>query len=143
MQIERLDRVAAEDLAELNELLAQLSTSAAGLSAEALATLLTDERLDLVVARDEGRIIGMLTLVTFSIPSGIRSWVEDVVVADAARGRGVGRALLDDALQRAANRGAKTVDLTSRPSREAANRLYESAGFLRRETNVYRYSLED
>ena len=35
--------------------------------------------------------------------------------------------------------GAKTIDLTSRPSREAANRLYQRLGFEMRETNVYRY----
>ena len=72
----------------------------------------------------------------------MRAWIEDVVVDEAARGRGVGEALNRKALELAKESGARTVDLTSRPSREAANRLYKRLGFKPRETNVYRYSLE-
>jgi ribosomal protein S18 acetylase RimI-like enzyme len=72
----------------------------------------------------------------------VRAWIEDVVVDESARGRGVGEALNREALDRARGLGAKTVDLTSRPSREAANRLYQRLGFEPRETNIYRYSLE-
>ena len=81
----------------------------------------------------------MLTLVVFRIPTGVRAWIEDVVVDAAVRGRGVGEALSQAALTRAAAAGARTVDLTSRPSREAANRLYRRLGFVPRETNLYRY----
>ena len=81
-------------------------------------------------------------LVVFRIPTGVRAWIEDVVVDDAARGHGVGEALNQFALGLARDKGAKTVDLTSRPSREAANRLYQRIGFQPRETNVYRFSLE-
>lgn len=88
-----------------------------------------------------GEILGTLTLVVFTIPTGIRAWIEDVVVDDAARGRGVGAALNEAALDLARELGAVTVDLTSRPSREAANRLYVRLGFERRESNVYRYKL--
>ena len=84
-------------------------------------------------------ILGMLTLATFTIPTGLRAWVEDVVVDDQARGRGAGQALVEAAVAHATSIGARTVDLTSRPSREAANRLYRRAGFELRETNVYRY----
>lgn len=90
--------------------------------------------------RDGGRIVGMLTLVVFRIPTGVRAWIEDLVVDAAARGRGVGEALSVAALARAAEAGARTVDLTSRPSREAANRLYRRLGFALRETNLYRYA---
>jgi len=89
---------------------------------------------------EDGDIQGMLTLVIFTIPTGTRAWIEDVVVDDAARGHGAGLQLVDAALELAHNLGVKTVDLTSRPSREAANRLYQRAGFEKRDTNVYRHS---
>ena len=83
----------------------------------------------------------MLTLAVFRIPTGIRAWIEDVVVDAEARGRGVGEALTREAVRVAGTHGARTVDLTSRPSREAANRLYQRLGFERRDTNVYRLSI--
>jgi len=89
----------------------------------------------------EGPIVGMLTLVTFRVPTGVRAWIEDVVVDNGSRGQGVGEALTQAALELASLRGALTVDLTSRPSREAANRLYSRMGFEPRETNVYRFRL--
>jgi ribosomal protein S18 acetylase RimI-like enzyme len=97
----------------------------------------------LLVARDRsagGRIVGSLTLAVFRIPTGVRAWIEDVVVDTVARGKGAGEALSRTALAIAAERGARSVELTSRPSREAANRLYRRVGFEPRETNVYRYS---
>ena len=96
----------------------------------------------LLVARDDnGAIVGSLTLVVFRIPTAVRAWIEDVVVDESARGQGIGEALNREALRIAADHGARTVDLTSRPSREAANRLYQRLGFKLRETNVYRYEL--
>jgi ribosomal protein S18 acetylase RimI-like enzyme len=95
----------------------------------------------LLVARDDlGTIVGSLTLVLFRAPTGPRAWIEDVVVDTTTRGQGIGAALVRDALDRAASAGARTVDLTSRPSREAANRLYLRLGFEQRETNVYRWN---
>ena len=94
-------------------------------------------------ARVDGRIVGSLTLVVFRIPTGVRAWIEDVVVDDAARGAGVGEALNRAAVDEAHRRGARTVDLTSRPSREAANRLYQRMGFVARDTTVYRWSGDD
>jgi ribosomal protein S18 acetylase RimI-like enzyme len=79
--------------------------------------------------------------VLFRIPTGVRAWIEDVVVDEAARGQGAGEALTREALRLAESSGARTVDLTSRPSRAAANRLYERVGFERRETHVYRVKL--
>lgn len=84
-------------------------------------------------------ILGMLTLVTFQIPTGKRAWIEDVVVDSGARGQGAGQALVEAALDQAKILGCVSVDLTSRPSREAANRLYVRCGFQTRETNIYRY----
>ena len=96
----------------------------------------------MLLARDPStgnRIIGTLTLVIFRIPSARRAWIEDVVVDEVARGRGVGEALTLAAVELAKQRGAKTVDLTSRRSRQAAHRLYEKAGFHLRDTSVYRF----
>ena len=91
--------------------------------------------------RVDGVIVGSLTLVMYRIPTGLKAWIEDVVVDEAARGSGVGEALNFAAIDEARRRGAKAVNLTSRPSREAANRLYQRIGFSARDTNVYRYDL--
>jgi ribosomal protein S18 acetylase RimI-like enzyme len=90
---------------------------------------------------DEFVIVGTLTLIIFSTPTGRRSWIEDVVVDESARGAGVGEQLTAAAIDEARQRGVRTIDLTSRPSREAANAMYLKMGFGRRETNVYRLSL--
>lgn len=109
---------------------------------ERLSAMLGDANTWLLVAHDPaGEIVGTLTLVVVHLLTGIRALIEDVVVDDRARGRGVGAALVASALEHASTVGARTVDLTSRPSREAANRLYERAGFVRRETNVWRHDL--
>jgi len=89
----------------------------------------------------QGEIIGALTLVVFRTPAGVHAWIEDVVVDEACRGRGIGEALTRAAMQRAAELGAQHIDLTSHPAREAANRLYLRLGFERRETNLYRFKL--
>jgi ribosomal protein S18 acetylase RimI-like enzyme len=124
-------------------LIPQLSRSSPAPSATALDQNVSHQACHLLIARVEGRIVGSLTLVVFPIPTGLRAWIEDVVVDDDARGHGVGAALNRRAIEIAADLGTKTVDLTSRPSREAANRLYQRLGFHARETNVYRYDLDD
>ena len=123
-------------------LVAQLSESTPPPGRWELEQIVGDSTTDLLIARDQSAIIGMLTLAVFRIPTGIRAWIEDVVVDSEARGRGVGEALTREALRIATERGARTVELTSRPSREAANRLYQRLGFVRRETNVYRYKVD-
>lgn len=90
---------------------------------------------------DDGRIVGVSTLAVFPIPTGQRAWVEDVIVDEAVNGQGIGRRLTEAMLDRARELGCITVDLTSRPSREAANALYKKVGFVERETNVYRFEL--
>jgi ribosomal protein S18 acetylase RimI-like enzyme len=139
--IERLREVTDEVVAAFGRLLPQLSSSAAPLDREALARLLSRETNTVLVARADGPIVGTLTLVMFPLPSGLRARIEDVVVDAAARGRGVGAALTDEAVRLARSAGARTVDLTSRPSRDAANRLYERLGFAVRDSRVYRMSL--
>jgi ribosomal protein S18 acetylase RimI-like enzyme len=130
--------------AAVQALVPQLSRSNPPPSAEQVAELVTSPTTDLFLALDDdGTVLGMATLATFRIPTGLRAWIEDVVVDDAARGRGVGSAITRAMIERARERGCVTVDLTSRPSREAANRLYQKLGFQPRETNVYRFDLRD
>jgi ribosomal protein S18 acetylase RimI-like enzyme len=122
-------------------LLPQLSQSSPPPDAAEVAVLIADPGSVVFVARLDGAIVGTLTLVLYRIPTGLKAWIEDVVVDDSARGHGVGAALNEAALSEAKRRGAKAVSLTSRSSREAANRLYQRIGFLKRDTNVYRYDL--
>jgi len=127
-------------------LIPQLSRSSPAPDADQLAEMIASPGTTVFVARDDGGIIvGTLTLVLYRIPTGLRAHIEDVVVdSDAVRGRGLrtGEALTQAALAKAAEAGATTVDLTSRPSREEANRLYQRLGFEQRDTNVYRVELE-
>ena len=134
-----------ELVAAFADLIPQLSSSNPPPTADEVAALVASQASVVLVARDgaNGPIVGSLTLALFRIPTGVRAWIEDVVVDSSMRGRGVGQALTTHALERARAGGARTVDLTSRPSREAANRLYQRMGFTERSTNVYRYSLED
>lgn len=132
---------ADDELVEsFGRLIPQLSSSSPPPSREQLAEMVTNPSTVVFVARVDGVIQGSLTLAFYRIPTGLKAWIEDVVVDDAARGRGVGAALNRAALSEARQRGAKDVSLTSRPSREAANRLYLRLGFVARETNMYRYT---
>ena len=121
----------------------QLSSSNPPPTEDELKAIIGSDSATILVAEDaNGIILGSMTLVIFRIPTGIRAWIEDVVVDTQARGMGVGQALNQHAIELAQKAGAKTIDLTSRPSREAANRLYQRLGFTPRETNVYRYSVD-
>jgi ribosomal protein S18 acetylase RimI-like enzyme len=120
-------------------LIPQLSMSAAPPGRQGLDAIVGNANCVLFLARDGGDIVGALTLAMYPVPTGLKAWIEDVVVDAAARGRGVGEALNRAALDEARRRSAKEVDLTSRPTREAANRLYRRLGFVPRDTNVYRY----
>lgn len=121
-------------------LVPQLSSSSAVPDQDQLRRIVEFPGNRLLVARDGGSIVGMLTLVMFPIPTGLRARIEDVVVDQAARGRGVGEALTREALRLAAASGARSVDLTSRPNREDAIRLYRRLGFEERASRVFRHS---
>lgn len=139
--VEEATEVDEELVAAFAALVPQLSSSAPAPGPAELAEMVASPAITLLVARDGRQILGTLTLVVFRIPTGVRAWIEDVVVDQGARGRGVGEALTREATSRAGAAGARTVELTSRPSREAANRLYQRLGFLRRDTNLYRLDL--
>ncbi len=144
MIIEEATQVTDELVAAFARLVPQLSSSSPAPTWQEVAEMVNSPATVVFIARDEsrgGEIVGSLTLALFRIPTGLRAWIEDVVVDVAARGQGIGEALTRAALTRAESMGARTVDLTSRPSREAANRLYRRIGFEQRNTNVYRYDL--
>ena len=140
LDIEVASTVTPELLTALHHLVPQLSSSATPMTVDELTEVVDAPATMLFVARLDGQIVGCLTLVVFRLPTGLRAWIEDVIVDDSARGHGVGVALNEAAIAAAVARGSRTVDLTSRPSREAANRLYQRLGFVARDTNVYRYS---
>ncbi len=135
--------VTDEVVAAFERLIPQLSSSNPPPGADELSEIAANPNSVLYAARDTdtGAIVGSLTLAFYRIPTGLQARIEDVVVDEAARGRGVGADLTHAAVERARGAGAKSVGLTSRPSREAANRLYTRLGFEQRETNVYRLSL--
>lgn len=147
IRVVEADRVDADLVAAFARLVAQLSRSSPPPTEAQLAEMVDAAGTRVLLAVDDERgdagdaVVGSLTLVLFRIPTGVRAWIEDVVVDGSARRRGVGEALTRRALEVAAEAGARTVDLTSRPAREAANRLYVKLGFSRRDTNVYRVEL--
>ena len=137
--VEEATECTDELVAAFVRLIPQLSSSSPPPGSGELTAMVGSEASTVLVARDGGP---GGTIAMFRIPTGVRAWIEDVVVDESARGRGVGEALTQEALGRARAAGARTVELTSRPSREAANRLYLRLGFEVRDTNVSRFSLE-
>jgi ribosomal protein S18 acetylase RimI-like enzyme len=138
--IELVERADEELAAAFTRLIPQLSSSSAIPDVDTLRRIVEYPGNRLLVARDGEAVVGTLTLVLFPIPTGLRARIEDVVVDETARGRGVGEALTREAVRLANEAGARTVDLTSRPGRGAAVRLYERIGFEERPSRVYRYA---
>ena len=141
IEVQEVDQVSDDVVAAFDRLIPQLSTSSAVPTVEQLHQMARSDATVLFAARQDDTIVGLLTLVVVRIPTGLRARIEDVVVDEAARGRGIGAHLSRAAIARAEAMGAKTVDLTSRPTRTAANRLYERLGFEERQTRVYRFTL--
>jgi ribosomal protein S18 acetylase RimI-like enzyme len=142
LSVEIVSRATDEVRDALNSLVPQLSSRAERIDDAKLESIVDSPSLTLFVARESGAIVGTLTLAVFPIPSGDLAVIEDVVVDESARGLGAGEALVKAAIAQAASLGASEVDLTSRPSRKAANALYQKIGFVQRETNVYRFFIE-
>jgi ribosomal protein S18 acetylase RimI-like enzyme len=140
--VEVLGDVTDDVVEAFGRLIPQLSRSAVPLDRAGLLGLASSDTTTVLLARGVGGIVGTLTLVVFAIPSGLRARIEDVVVDEVARGQGVGATLTEEALRLARGAGARSVDLTSRPSRGAANRLYQRLGFQLRESHVYRFPVE-
>jgi ribosomal protein S18 acetylase RimI-like enzyme len=142
VQVEVITEATDELVAAFGRLIPQMSRSAPPLDREALGAVARHEAITLLVALLDGEVVGTLTLVMFPIPTGLRAWIEDVVVDEKARRHGTGKVLSETAVRLAREAGARTIDLTSRPSRQAAGRLYERIGFVQRDSRVYRYAVE-
>jgi ribosomal protein S18 acetylase RimI-like enzyme len=141
--VDEATEVTPELVEAFERLVPQLSSSSPPPGHDQLVEIVRSAASILLVAQDSvGTIIGSLTLAVFRVPTGRLAWIEDVVVDESARGAGAGEALVAAAVARAGAEGAKSVDLTSRPSRAAANRLYLRMGFEPRATNVYRLTVE-
>ena len=144
VRVEVISQVTSELVEAFARLVPQLSKSNRPPTERELAAIVASRASVLFLAYDEDdEIVGSLTLVLFRIPTGLRAWIEDVVVDESARGKGVGHRMNEAAIDYARKAGAKTVDLTSRPSRDVANRLYQRLGFQKRDTNVYRFVLDE
>jgi len=127
----------------VNRLLPQLDQDAELMTEEKFRSIILSGGTHFFIAEtDDKEIAGMLSAVVYIIPTGTKLWIEDVVVDEAYRGKGIGKDLMKTAIEYARSSGARSVDLTSRPDRVAANKLYRKLGFDLRETNVYRYSLK-
>jgi len=140
-EIRVADRVDEQLVEAFAGLIPQLSSSSPPPSAHELQAIIDAPDSVLYLAWLDGRIVGSLTLAMYRMPTGLKAWIEDVVVDASARGHGVGESLNLAAIAEATYRGAKNVNLTSRSSREAANRLYQRLGFVPYDTNVYRYNI--
>ena len=142
INISELTETSSSVLQSINALLPQLSSSAQVISMDRLSELVESDNTIIFIGTDEsGQILGMLSLIVMKIPTGNKAWIEDVVVDQSARGKGMGKALMNHTLEKAKELAVKSVDLTSRPSREKANMLYQSLGYQIRETNVYRHKI--
>ncbi len=138
MKISRITTVTDEIMDAFTILIPQLSIDSSVPTKIELETIVNSDDTIIFIAKEE-RILGTLTLVFTRIPTGVKAWIEDVVVDTQAQGKGVGKELLKHAINHAIKRGAKNINLTSKPERVTANKLYQSLGFVKRETNVYRW----
>ncbi len=138
MKIIQIHEYSDDLLGALNELLPQLSSSAQLLTEEDLKEIISADNSHLFMAKGAEGYCGSLTLVVFKTPTGSWAWIEDVVVSEGWRGKGIGEMLISQAIETAKAHGVKKVDLTSSSTREAANARYQKLGFDCRDTNVYR-----
>jgi ribosomal protein S18 acetylase RimI-like enzyme len=142
MKIKKIKRFSVRVYEAVLSLLPQLASEADLPTKEYFESILKSENIHFFIAElDNKQIAGMITIGTYRIPSGTKVWIEDVVVDESQRGKGIGKELILHAINYSGSLGAKSVGLTSRPSRTSANRLYQKLGFVRYETNVYKYLL--
>jgi ribosomal protein S18 acetylase RimI-like enzyme len=142
MKIEIAAQADDELYQAFQRLIPQLTQNNPPPSFDLLHALLADTSSTLLVARDgSNKIIGALTLIVYTVPTGIRSIIEDVIVDESARGKKIGEQLIVKAIEIAKQKGANNISLTSNPHRLAANQLYLKLGFTKRETNAYQMKL--
>ena len=139
IKVNQLTTASQDVLNAINSLLPVLSEEIQLLTYDKLFEIINSDNTTIFVAEENGEIVGMMTFVTYRIPSGLKAWIEDVVVDDSKQGKGIGRALIEKAIEHANQLNIIKIDLTTAPFRVAANALYQKIGFIKRETNVYRY----
>jgi ribosomal protein S18 acetylase RimI-like enzyme len=142
MKIKKITELTEKVFEAVLRLLPQLASEAELPSKEYLNDIIDSENVHFFMAESDDEIIGMLSIATYKIPTGIKAWIEDVVIDGSQRGKGLGEELMQFAIDYSGTLGAKSVGLTSRPSRIAANKLYQKIGFVQYETNVYKYPLQ-
>ncbi|MBI2013114.1 MAG: GNAT family N-acetyltransferase [Candidatus Colwellbacteria bacterium] len=142
IRIQELRRATSKSLKEINNLLPQLSETAKPISLKALQAIVKNKDICLVVSKDGEEIIGMGTLVIMHTVVGVRARVEDVVVDSKQRSRGVGKKISRELIALAKKKKVRSIELSSRPSRTVANKLYRKLGFKKRDTNVYNLPLQ-
>lgn len=139
MEIVEIEAIKSDQLDDIHKLIRQLSSGAALPRLEDFNSMYGGGGAHLIAALDGQQIVGMLTLVLIRIPTGLRARIEDVVVLESCRRQGLAKRMSEIAIKLYQKSGARTLDLTSSPSRIAANQLYLALGFEARETNVYRF----
>ena len=142
IKINQLTTASQDVLNRINSLLPVLSEDMPLLTYDKLVEIINSDNITIFVAEENGEIVGMMTFVTYRIPSGLKAWIEDVVVDNSKQGKGIGRSLIEKAIEYADQLNIIKVDLTTAPFRVAANALYQMIGFTKRETNVYRILLK-
>ena len=123
-------------------LMRQLTTREVVFTLEDYTRLVTSSCSRLFLLLVEGNVVGMLTVGMYLSPTGSKAWIEDVVVDESQRGSGLGRMLVEHAIDFCKKEGVDTLYLTSNPNRIVANGLYQSVGFGRKETNMYKMDLK-
>ncbi|MDL2238752.1 GNAT family N-acetyltransferase [Bacteroidales bacterium OttesenSCG-928-K03] len=141
MRIKQLTTLSGEILNKINNLLPILSDNVRTLKHEELEEMINDKNTVIFIAEEDEDIVGMLVFIIYKLPSGVKAWIEDVIVKEEQQGRGIGRMLVETAIEYAKKLNIKKIDLTSSPFRIAANILYPKLGFKKRDTNVYRLEL--
>ncbi len=142
IHLEQAREASDELLTAMQRLMAQLTAVPPPDMAE-LDKMLSSSATTLFLARQaDETIIGMAALTVFRVPSGLKAWIEDVVVDESRRGKGIGESLTVACINHARKLGVSSIHLTSNPARTAANRLYQKLGFKRHETNLYQLKLK-
>jgi GNAT superfamily N-acetyltransferase len=141
VRVDQVTEATPEIYAALERLLPQLNSQLPIPTMERLRAIVADPAVSLLVAREGEQIIGTTTVIVYTTPFWIKARLDEVVVDEAARGKGVGAELVKASLDLARKKGVEVVELQSGLQREAAQRLYVKMGFKLRETNVYRIVL--
>ena len=141
VELVRLKHAELDTLSQVNKLLHQLTSRAKDCSLELLRAIEESQTVELWLAKEGSEIVGMAELAIVLKPEGIIAQVEDVVVDENQRGKGIGKMLSEKLVERARVRGASSITLSSRSDRTAANAIYQKIGFKRWETNLYQMKL--